>query len=251
MRLPGAAVLVTGGASGIGFRVATRLLGLGARVWVVDRDEAAIARCREESGPAPGITWLAGNVGEPGDVERVVAEAEAASGGLDVLVNNAGVLRDQTLVSRLGKRVRQHSLEDWQETLQSNLTGTFLMARAVATAMLGARRRGLILNVSSVVRTGNPGQSAYAATKAAVESLTVTWARELAPYGVRVAALSPGFVETGMTRNIPPVFLDKIRESSPVGRFGELDEFAHAVQFIIENDYFAGRVLDLDGGLRF
>jgi 3-oxoacyl-[acyl-carrier protein] reductase len=117
--------------------------------------------------------------------------------------------------------------------------------------MIAARAPGLIVNLSSVVRPGNPGQSAYAATKAAIASLTVTWTRELAAYRIRVAALSPGFVETGMTRNIPPIFLERIEKESPVGRFGRLDELADGLRFIIENDYFSGRVLDLDGGLRF
>ncbi len=251
MNLAGATVLVTGGASGIGASVACHLRDRGARVWVVDRDGEALDRCRSLADPRGQIGWLAGDVGKPDDVDRVVAQVEAESGGIQVLINNAAVLRDQTLVSRLGKRVRQHSITDWQETLDSNLTGTFLMTRAVATAMINDRQKGLVVNVSSVVRSGNPGQSAYAATKAAVASLTVTWAQELAPYGIRVAALSPGFVETGMTRNVPAMFLERIRSESPVGRFGALDEFAHAIQFIMENDYFAGRVLDLDGGLRF
>ena len=107
------------------------------------------------------------------------------------------------------------------------------------------------MNISSISRAGNPGQSAYAATKAGIDALTVTWSQELAPYHIRVVAIAPGFAETGMTENIPPVFVDGIKEQTPLKRFGRLDEFGHAVQFVIENDYLNGKVLELDGGLRF
>jgi 3-oxoacyl-[acyl-carrier protein] reductase len=116
---------------------------------------------------------------------------------------------------------------------------------------LRARRPGLIVNVSSISRAGNPGQSAYAASKAAVDALTVTWSQELAIYGIRVVALAPGFIETSMTTRIPPVFLERIRERTPLRRFGTLDEFGHVIEFIVENDYLNGKVLELDGGLRF
>jgi 3-oxoacyl-[acyl-carrier protein] reductase len=121
----------------------------------------------------------------------------------------------------------------------------------VVEGMLRARRPGLIVNVSSISRAGNPGQSAYAASKAAVDALTVTWSQELAIYGIRVVALAPGFIETSMTTRIPPVFLERIRERTPLGRFGTLDEFGHVIEFIVENDYLNGKVLELDGGLRF
>jgi 3-oxoacyl-[acyl-carrier protein] reductase len=102
-----------------------------------------------------------------------------------------------------------------------------------------------------VSRAGNPGQTAYAAAKSGLDALTTTWSRELAPYGIRVAAIAPGFVETAMTKNIPPLFLERLRDTTPLKRFGTLEEFEHALLFVIENDYFNGRTLELDGGLRF
>jgi 3-oxoacyl-[acyl-carrier protein] reductase len=243
-------VLVTGAASGIGLAMARRLATLGARVWAVDRDERALADLRAtENGR--GIEYLTCDVGFEDQVRALVAQVDEQSGGVTVLINNAAILRDQALVARLGRTIRRHSLADWDETLRSNLTGTFLMARDVAESMIRTRRRGLIVNVSSISRAGNPGQTAYAASKAGVDALTVTWSQELAPYGIRVVALAPGFVETDMTRHIPPMFLDRIRERTPLNRFGTLDEFAHVIQFIIENDYLHGKVLELDGGLRF
>ncbi len=243
-------VVVTGGASGLGLAMARRLASLGARVWAVDRDAARLAEL-----PASELDGLlqfvACDVGVEAQVQPVVRRIDELAGGITVLVNNAAVLKDQALVARLGRHMRRHSLADWEETLRSNLTGTFLMAREVAESMIRGRRPGLIVNVSSISRAGNPGQSAYAASKAAVDALTVTWSQELAAYDIRVVALAPGFVETNMTSAIPPMFLERIRDRTPLKRFGTLDEFAHVIQFIVENDYLHGKVLELDGGLRF
>jgi len=191
------------------------------------------------------------DVGDESEVDGLFRDIEAAAGGVDLLVNNAAVLKDQALVSKIGKRLRKHSLQGWQETIHSNLTGPFLMGREAAHLMLKTRVKGLIVNVSSVSRAGNAGQTAYSAAKSGVDALTVTWAKELAPYGIRVAAIAPGFVETRMTQSIPPLFLERLREATPIKRYGTLEEFEHALQFVVENDYFNGRTLELDGGLRF
>ena len=170
-------VLVTGAASGIGLAMARRLTSLGARVWGIDRDQDAIAALGRADSHA-AIEFVTCDVGIEEQVRAAVADIEQRSGGMTVLINNAAVLRDQTLVSKLGRTIRKHSIADWDETLRSNLTGTFLMAREVAEAMISAKRHGLIVNVSSISRAGNPGQSAYAATKAAVDALTVTWSQD-------------------------------------------------------------------------
>lgn len=251
MNPSGLRVVVTGGASGIGAAFCRRLIAAGARVWAVDRDSAAIDRERSAWTTGDGPDYRHCDVGIEGQVEQFVADVEKAAGGIDVLVNNAAVLRDQALVSKLGKKVRKHSLDDWHETIRSNLTGPFLMSREVAHLMLKTRTRGLIVNVSSVSRAGNPGQTSYAAAKSGLDALTVTWAKELAPYGIRVAAIAPGFVETSMTKGIPPLFLERLREATPLKRYGTLEEFQQALMFVLENDYFNGRTLELDGGLRF
>lgn len=248
MNIPGCRVLITGAASGIGLAFGRHLAGLGAHVWGLDRDEQALT---EAGGLETGIIFARCDVGDEAQVVSAVAAIEQQSGGIDILVNSAAVLRDQALVSKLGGKLRRHSTEDWAETLRSNLTSTFLMARETAAAMIAGRRGGLIVNVSSISRHGNPGQTAYAATKGGVDALTVTWSQELAPYGIRVVAIAPGFVETRMTHRIPPLFLERIRERTPLKRFGTLDEFAHAIAFVVENDYLNGKVLELDGGLRF
>jgi 3-oxoacyl-[acyl-carrier protein] reductase len=243
-------VLITGAASGLGLAFARRLAGRGAQVWGIDRDADAIARVRED-GTGRGVVFVSADVGVESEVAAAVAEIDRQSAGITVLVNNAAILRDQALVSKVGRTIRKHSTADWDDTLRSNLTGTFLMSREVIATMLTARRGGLVVNVSSISRAGNPGQSAYAASKAAIDALTVTWSQELAVYGIRVVALAPGFIETSMTTRIPPLFLERIRERTPLRRFGSLDEFGHVIEFIVENDYLNGKVLELDGGLRF
>jgi len=247
VKIEGSTIIVTGGASGIGLAMAAALHDAGAFVWALDRDATAL-----DTMPV-GERFVARrcDVGCEEDVVRTIAAIDEQSGGIDALVNNAAVLRDQALVSRLKGRVRRHSLDDWNETLTSNLTGTFLAAREVAAAMVNRGRRGVLVNVSSVSRHGNAGQSAYAASKAGIDALTVTWSRELSVYDIRVAAIAPGFVRTPMTDRIPPMFLERIREQTPLKRFGEPDEFAHAITFVLENDYLNGTVLELDGGLRF
>lgn len=252
MNVASRVALVTGAASGLGRAFAQRLLERGARAWLLDRDATGLARTAAELsalGLAPRTVVC--DVGCEDQVAQAVAQVAETEGGLDLVVNNAAVLRDQALVSKLGKRLKKHSLADWEETLRSNLTGVFLVGREASARMIEARRGGLIVNVSSISRAGNPGQSAYAATKAAIDALTVTWSQELAVYQIRVVALAPGFVETAMTRAIPPLFLERIRERTPLKRFGTCEEFAQALEFIVANDYLNGKVLELDGGLRF
>ena len=248
MNIAGQTIVITGGASGLGLAYARQLAALQGSVWVLDRDAEAINRAALELDGR--VRMLDCDVGDERQVDAAVRLIERESTGISVLVNNAAVLKDQALVSKLGGRLRVHELSDLQETLRCNLTSVFLMTRAVAAAMIDRRRGGLIVNISSISRHGNAGQSAYAASKAAVDALTHTWSRELTPYGIRVVGLAPGFVETPMTKRIPPVFLERIRQQTPLKRFGTLAEFGRTIQYVIETDYMNGTTLELDGGLR-
>ena len=251
MTIGGSTVVVTGGASGIGRAFVQRLLARGATVWVVDRDEAMLAETVSTIGGDGRLRHALCDVGDEAAVAETVQRIDAEQDGIDVLVNNAAVLRDQALVSRLGRTIRRHATADWDETLRSNLTGVFFMTRAVGETMLRRRRRGVIVNVSSISRLGNPGQTAYAASKAGVAAMTVTWSQELAPYGIRVAGIAPGFVETPMTRAIAPIFLEQLRDRTPIKRFGTLEEFQDTLEYVLTNDYVNGKILEVDGGLRF
>ncbi|WP_297831400.1 SDR family oxidoreductase, partial [Pseudomonas sp.] len=125
-----------------------------------------------------------------------------------------------------------------------------LCTREVAAKMIELKNQGAIINISSISRAGNVGQSNYSAAKAGVAAATVTWAKELARYGIRVAAIAPGFIETEMTLGMKPEALEKMTAGIPLKRMGKPEEIAHSAAYILENDYFSGRILELDGGLR-
>src|SRR5262249_43558529 len=180
------------------------------------------------------------------------AWADEQMGGLNVLINNAAILRDGLLVKkdRVTGEVKRLPTEQWRAVLDVNLTGATLMAREFVARMVERDQRpGVILNMSSLARFGNRGQSNYVASKAAVAANTVTWAREFAPFGIRVGAISPGMVETPMTQGMNQKARDALVAAVPVGRPGVPEDIWLAVKFIIECDYFDGRVIDVDGGL--
>src|SRR5579862_8265468 len=199
MKLSEMKIVVTGAAQGMGAHFATRLHEAGAQVAAGDVNEAGLARLPS------GIHTRRLNVADEADCIAFVAWAHGAMGGLNGLVNNAGILRDGLLVKKdkTTGQIQKLSLEQWNAVIAVNLTGATLMVREVVAKMAetGARP-GVIVNLSSLARHGNRGQSNYAAAKAALATNTVTWAREFAPLGVRVAAIAPGMIETPMTQGM-------------------------------------------------
>ena len=173
-------------------------------------------------------------------------------GGLNGLVNNAGILRDGLLVKkdRNTGEVKTLSTADWNAVIGVNLTGATLMVREVVAHMArSGYRPGVIVNMSSLARHGNRGQSNYVSAKAALAANTVTWAREFAPFGIRVGAVAPGMVETPMTAGMNTKAREALVAAIPVGRIGLPEDLWLAIRFIIECDYFNGRTVDVDGGL--
>ena len=173
------------------------------------------------------------------------------AGRLDGLVNNAGILKDALLVKvKDGDVVGRMSLAQWQAVIDVNLTGVFLCGRAAAERMIRLGNGGVIVNISSISRHGNAGQTNYSAAKAGVAAMAVVWAQELARYGIRAASIAPGFVATDILSAMKPEMLDKMIAPVPLKRLGEAAEIARAARFIFESDFFTGRCLELDGGLR-
>ena len=248
MNLKDLKVIVTGGASGMGAHFARRLHEAGARVAVGDVNEALMAEL-----PA-GIARRKLDVSREEDVVDFVAWAGRELGGLNALVNNAGVLRDGLLVKqdRETKAIKKLTLEDWNTVIGVNLTGATLMVRETAAHMAqSGARPGVIVNMSSISRHGNRGQSNYVAAKAALAANTVTWASEFAPFGIRVCAIAPGMIETPMTRGMNQKARDTVVARIPVGRIGIPEDIWIAVRFAFECDYFNARTIDVDGGLSF
>jgi 3-oxoacyl-[acyl-carrier protein] reductase len=142
------------------------------------------------------------------------------------------------------------SLAQWQAVIDVNLSGVFLCGREAATHMIKFGHGGAIINISSISRAGNAGQSNYSAAKAGVAAMAITWAKELSRFGIRTGAIAPGFVQTDILKDMKPEVLERTLAAVPLKRAGLADEIAHGVIFILTNDYFTGRVLEIDGGLR-
>ncbi|MGC2459545.1 MAG: SDR family oxidoreductase [Steroidobacteraceae bacterium] len=245
-------IVVTGGGRGIGRSIALRLASQGANLALLDLNaadlESTVALCAAESVQARGYGV---NVADEAEVCATMARVAADFGRLDGLVNNAGVLSDALLVKvKDGAVVGRMSMEQWNAVIAVNLSGVFLCAREAAARMIEFGNGGVIVNISSISRAGNAGQSNYSAAKAGVESMSVVWAKELARYGIRVGAVAPGFTQTDILASMRPDMLDRLTAPVPLKRLGRPEEIAHAVLFIFENDFFTGRCLEVDGGLR-
>ncbi|MDN6322399.1 MAG: SDR family oxidoreductase [Halomonas sp.] len=243
---------VTGGARGLGYAMALRLGKQGARMALLDMSAEALDQAVSQLS-AEGIDAQAFvvNVADEASVTQAFADIARRMGPVSGCVNNAGITQDALLVkAKQGQVDNRMSLEAWQNVINVNLTGVFLCGREAATQMIEAGHEGVIVNISSISRAGNMGQSNYAAAKAGVHALTVTWSQELARYGIRTGTVAPGFVATEMTAAMRPDMLERISSSVPLKRLGEPDNIAQSVAFIIENDYFTGRIIECDGGLR-
>ena len=253
MDLENKTVLITGAARGLGAAIATELATRGAALALIDLEATSLepthAKC-EEAGAR--VESYAADVSHEDDVVALFENVVRDFGRLDALINNAGILRDGLLVkAKEGEIIEKLSLEQWQSVIDVNLTGVFLCGREAAAHMIRLGAGGCIINMSSISRAGNFGQSNYSAAKAGVAALTVVWARELARHGIRVNAIAPGMVRTEMVASMKPEMLEKIAATIPVGRLCEPGEIADAAVFLLENDYMDGRVLEIDGAMRF
>ncbi|NBX57022.1 MAG: SDR family oxidoreductase, partial [Gammaproteobacteria bacterium] len=191
------------------------------------------------------------NVTQEAAVAAGMDAVAADFGGIDVLVNNAGIVKDGLLIkSKDGAVTGKMTLDQWQAVIDINLTGVFLCGREAAERMVKRGQGGVIINISSVSRHGNPGQTNYSATKAGVAAMAEVWAKELARYGIRTGSIAPGYTRTDILAAMRPEILDKLTAQVPLRRLGEASEIAHAAIFIVENDFFTGRCVDVDGGMR-
>lgn len=249
--LAGKHLAITGGGRGLGFQMAASLADEGATVSLIDIDEALVEQAastlRDQGFPVNGYTC---NVADEASVQALFERLRQDHRQLDGIVNNAGILRDGLLVKVKDGSVQTMPLAQWQSVIDVNLTGVFLCGREAAAWMVAEQTPGVIINISSISRAGNMGQTNYSAAKAGVSAMTVTWAKELARYGIRVAGIAPGFIETEMTGSMKPEALERVKQSVPLNRVGKPDNIARAVTFILTNDYYSGRILEVDGGLR-
>lgn len=235
--------LITGGARGIGEATALTLAKSGCDIAIVDLDragaEAVAAKIRELGRRALAIT---SDVSIPLNAQNVVQQVKSEFDGIHVLVNNAGITRD-AMLSKMTE-------EQWDAVIQVNLKGPFLMTQACAKE-IASSGGGRIINVSSIARFGNVGQTNYSASKAGIEGMTRTWALELSRHGITVNAIAPGFIDTQMTQAVPEPIREKFIQRIPLKRLGKPQDIAEAIAFLASDAaaYITGQCIQVDGGL--
>ncbi|MDP2953933.1 MAG: 3-oxoacyl-[acyl-carrier-protein] reductase [Chloroflexota bacterium] len=245
MSLSGRVALVTGSGRGIGRAIALRLAQEGATLVVNDLEVAGGGRAVAEEIQAAGgqALAIAADISHPSSVQELMETAATSLGGIDIIVNNAGITRD-ALIMRMSE-------EDWDRVLTINLKGAFLCTKAALRHMV-RRRWGRIINIASVVGLlGNAGQANYASAKAGLIALTKATAREVASRGITANAIAPGFIDTDMTRNLSPELKEEILRQIPLGIFGQPEDVAHAAAFLASEAarYITGHVLHVNGGM--
>jgi 3-oxoacyl-[acyl-carrier protein] reductase len=244
MRLENKVAIITGAANGLGLEAARIFVKEGAKVALVDFDEATGRQRAEELREAGGdVEFFKVNVAERKDIDAMVNGVLDRFGKIDILINNAGITRDGFLTKL--------SVEDFQRVIDVNLTGVFHCTQAVVPHMI-AQGKGKIISTSSVSGVyGNIGQTNYAAAKAAVVGMTKTWAKELARKGINVNAVAPGFIETNMVVQVPEKVINQMKSMIPMQRLGHPSDIAYAYLYLAseESNYVNGTVLHVDGGI--
>ncbi|MDH3977661.1 MAG: SDR family oxidoreductase [Gammaproteobacteria bacterium] len=252
MDLKKSTIVITGAARGLGASMAKRLAAHGGNLALVDLDESSVsetvAACEAAGANAKAY---GANVAAEADVIALFDSILKDFGTVDGLINNAGITRDGLLLKyKDGELVSKMTLDQWQAVINVNLTGVFLCGREAAQRMIECGSKGCIINISSISRAGNMGQTNYSAAKAGVQAMAVTWAKELSRYGIRAASIAPGFINTEMVAAMKEAAREKLTSGIPLRRTGEPDEIAQTAEFIFENDYVSGRCFEIDGGLR-
>ena len=244
-------IVVTGAGQGLGRQFALECASEGTRVALADLNletvEKVAAECIKAGGEArPYQMDVTSEEEVIGFYDQVVKDF----GSLDASINNAGILRDGLLVKEKDGEVVTFPLKKWQAVIDTNLTGVFLCGREAAANMVKLKKSGVIINISSIAYHGNFGQSNYSAAKAGVASMTVLWAKELAQYDIRVAAVAPGFTATEMVMKLREDVKQKFTSSVPLRRFAEPKEISAGVLFLMKNDYITGEIIEISGGVR-
>lgn len=252
MEIQGKVVAITGGGRGIGRSIAQSLAAKGAKLALLDLDEAAMAETvqlvNDADSEAKGYVC---NVADEETVEATFKQIVNDFGALHGLVNNAGILRDATLIKvKDGKVVKKMTADNFSLVVDVHMKGAFLCAREAAAQMveLGVEE-GCIINMSSGAFRGNFGQTNYSAAKAGIVAMSRVWSKELARYNIRSMAIAPGTIETDLLRTMPQEALDKLAGMVPLGRIGDVKNIAQVVEMIFENDYLTGDVIDVNGGM--
>jgi 3-oxoacyl-[acyl-carrier protein] reductase len=245
-------IAITGGGRGLGRAMALAFADKGGRIALIDLNQDDLDEtCRQVEAKGVSARAYLADVSREQDVAGTLDAVVRDFGRLDVMISNAGITRDGLLVKvKDGEAVSKLSLEKWNAVIGVNLTGVFLCGREAAERMVRLGNGGVIINISSISADGNMGQTNYSAAKAGVTAMTVVWSKELGRYGIRCGAIAPGFCETDILSAMKPEVLAKVIAPVPLRRLGQPAEIAHTAVYIAENDFFTGRAIYVDGGLR-
>lgn len=238
-------VLITGASGSLGSRLVKHFTDAGHPVLGLDVTEPG-----PDGGQEPLFRFERCDLREPKDIEACLEGVFSGFGVPDIVINNAGVIRNATLLRLENGVLEKHDFGAWREVIDVTLSAAFYVTACCAQAMARSAKRGVFINLGSICAAGNLGQAAYSAAKAGVNALTVAAAKELGPLGIRVAAIAPGYLDTPSTRaHVPAEILDQIRKRTPTRKLGSVDDLLRAVDFIVSTASFNGKILELDGGL--
>ncbi len=245
MKFSGKNVLVTGASKGIGADIAKVLAGYGLKVWINYRSKPELADAVKEAIEAEGgvAAVIKGDVATEADWNEIIKTIIESDGELSYLVNNAGITKDKLAI--------RMTIEDFDDVIDANLKSTFIGCRDALKTM-SKKRFGSVVNISSIVgEMGNPGQTNYSASKGGVNAMTKSFAKEGSARGIRFNAINPGFIRTDKKDELKPEFKENYEKNIPLGRFGEANEVADAVAFLLSDhsSYITGEILKVNGGL--
>lgn len=236
--------VVTGGARGLGLAISNLLKQNSYKVIVLDKDPAAL------SALDTSFEKLQVDLTDFGALNSMITELSTRFPKIHLLVNNAGVIHSEPLINPMNPSSPRHSYETFKKIVDINLTAVFNISSLIAEKMVKSRVKGTIINISSISAKGNVGQSAYASAKAGVNALTAVWAKELGPYGINVASVAPGFINTESTHHaLNEKIIEEYVKKTPLRRLGTMDEIAVSVLFLAQNKFVSGTVLEVDGGM--
>jgi len=247
MNLGEANIIITGAGSGFGKAMSLCFSSKGASVFAIDVNNDSLKALKKED---PKIQIYSCDIVNNEKVELVIDEIFSENKGVNVLINNAGIMKNAPLVNLLQRPDSRHSMDLWHQVIDVNQNAVFYMSRSVVNKMIRNRNKGVIINVSSIAARGNAGQTAYVASKAAVEAMSKVWAKELGVFGIRSVTVSPGFINTiGAHDALEEKMLANWVEKTPLKRTGEISEIVSAIDFIIQNEFFNGETINVNGGL--
>jgi len=242
-----ARIIITGAGAGFGRAMALTFSKLGAKIYALDIDQLALNNLCDEDN---AIFAFVCDVSDNEQVERIVDVIYALDKTVNVLINNAGIMKNSPMVNILSRPDSRHSVELWDKVIAVNQNSVFYMTRSVAAKMIRYRNKGVIVNISSISARGNAGQTAYAASKAAVEAMSKVWAKEFGCFGIRSVAVAPGFIDTAGTHDaLEEKILEQWIDKTPLRRTGNISEVVAAIKFVVENDFVNGEVINVNGGL--